>query len=131
MTQTVTAFFTDVGIPAVGLSPTVRIRRLDTDALVVTDAAMVNVGDGFYDYVFTGFDSSLEYVIRADGTSALDGADRFKAGALDGQITQIHSSTAGHVEISADGLTIKLFDDDNNLLRTLNRSTNGKSRTFT
>ena len=130
MTQIVTAFFTTVGVPTTGLSPTIRIRRLDTDALVVTDDAMVDVGDGFYDYEFALFDSSLEYVIRADGTSSLEGADRYKSGTLDGQITQIHSSTAGHIEISDDGLTIELFDDDDNLLRTLTRSTDGKSRTF-
>ena len=47
------AFFTSSGSPATGLSPTIRIRDLFDDSLVVTDAVMSESGDGNYKYDFT------------------------------------------------------------------------------
>lgn len=67
--------------------PTIRIRRLDTGALVVTDAPMIEVGDGIYSYSFA-IDASLEYAIRADGDPLgalqVPDADRYHAGSLSG-----------------------------------------------
>lgn len=48
-------------------APTIRIRRLDTNALVVTDAAMTEVGDGNYKYIFTPGVDGIDYVARGDG----------------------------------------------------------------
>ena len=44
----ISAFFTDDGVPLTSPSnaPTIRIRRQDTGALVVTDSAMTEQGDG-------------------------------------------------------------------------------------
>jgi len=70
-------FWTKLGVPQVGLTPTIRVRRVDTAALIVTDAAMVEIGDGFYRYNFdsgAGFDGSLDYAIRMDGGSVLGSA---------------------------------------------------------
>ncbi len=86
----ITVFFTSTGIPSTSLSPTIRIRRIDTDVLVITDAAMSNVGDGFYKYDFTTYDDTLEYVIRADGTVTLDDVDRYK----------FNGSTEANIEIT-------------------------------
>ena len=44
----VTAYFTDGGTPATGLTPTIRIRDLSDNSLVITDASMTEVGDGHY-----------------------------------------------------------------------------------
>lgn len=77
VTEQIVAFFTNAGIPALGLSPTVRIRELSTDTLVVTDAAMAEVGDGFYRYDFAAYDTTVNYAIRCDGTSALSNAERY------------------------------------------------------
>lgn len=73
----ITAYFSDAGVPKTGLSPTINIRRVDTAALVVTAGAMSEVGDGFYKYDFSGYDPALEYSILCDGTSSLEGYDRY------------------------------------------------------
>ncbi len=71
MTKKITTFFTDNGAPKTGLSATIRIRNLATNALVVTNAAMTEVGDGFYSYDFTSYDEDDEYAIRCDGSATL------------------------------------------------------------
>jgi len=71
------AFFTNSGVPATGLSPTIRIRELAGDTLVVTDAAMSEVGDGHYKYNFTTYDATVDYSIRCDGGVTLPTAERY------------------------------------------------------
>lgn len=71
-------FFTNNGIPAIGLTPTIRIRRVSTGALLVTDAAMTEVGDGFYRYTFSTYDPSIDYAIRCDGGILLSGSERYQ-----------------------------------------------------
>ncbi len=58
-----------VGVPLVSPAntPTIRIRRSDTGALVVTDDAMTEVGDGNFQYRYTPAVEGIEYVARADG----------------------------------------------------------------
>jgi hypothetical protein len=58
-----------IGVPLVGPAnvPTIRIRRSDTGALVVTDAAMTEVGDGNFQFRYTPAVEGIEYVARADG----------------------------------------------------------------
>lgn len=66
MTRTITFFYEETG-----LEPTIRIRDLSDNSLVVEDEVMSEVGDGFYKYVFSGYTDNVEYAIRADGGSAL------------------------------------------------------------
>ena len=47
--------------------PTIRIRRNDTGALVVTDAAMTEVGDGLFRYDFVPPVDGISYSARGDG----------------------------------------------------------------
>ena len=61
-----TAFAKDDNTAATGLSATIRIRIVSTNALTVTDAAMTEVGDGLYKYSFAGYDPDVEYAIRCD-----------------------------------------------------------------
>lgn len=78
MTKKISAFFTDAGTPKTGLSATIRIRKLSDNSLVVTDAAMTEVGDGFYSYDFTTYDIEEEYTIRCDGSATLtNNLDRY------------------------------------------------------
>lgn len=76
-TKTIIAPITSGGLPATGLSPTIRIRRLDTDALVVTDDAMLEVGDGWYKYQYPFYSGTLDYAIRVDGTTSVPDGERF------------------------------------------------------
>ena len=57
------------GVPLVspGDAPTIRIRRLDTQALVITDVAMIEVGDGVFHYSFDPPVKGIKYSVRANG----------------------------------------------------------------
>ncbi|MCP4897293.1 MAG: hypothetical protein GY906_10015, partial [bacterium] len=89
---TIVAGFTTQGEPALGLSPTIRIRRTDTQALVVTDAAMTEQGDGMYSYDFAQ-DPTLKYAIRSDGTDVLPTVERYVFGSL-GAIEDVDLATS-------------------------------------
>jgi len=91
----ITAFFTNNNVPLVapGTLPTIRIRRIDTQALVVTDDSMTEIGDGNYSYDFTP-DSTLEYTVRADGDPLANGqvkrGERYVAGSFNDHLDDIH-----------------------------------------
>ncbi|KKL94994.1 hypothetical protein LCGC14_1859060 [marine sediment metagenome] len=70
------AFFSNKGTPSTGLSPTIDVWKLD-GTQSVTAQAMTEIAGGFYYYDFTTYDEDEDYVIRADGTSTLTGADRY------------------------------------------------------
>ncbi len=70
------AFFTEIGTPKTGLSPTVDVWTVG-GSQVVTAQAMTEVAGGFYQYDFTTYDEDEDYCIRADGTATLSGADRY------------------------------------------------------
>lgn len=77
MTKKILTFFTDSGTPQTGLSPIIRIRDLSDNSLVVTDASMTEVGDGYYSYDFTDYDEDEGYSIRCDGGAGLGDTDRY------------------------------------------------------
>jgi len=70
------AAFSEDGEPALGLSPTVRIRDVSNGSLVVTDDPMVEKGDGFYGYDFATYSGTEDYAIRCDSVT-LSGTDRY------------------------------------------------------
>lgn len=79
----ITAFFTESGIPRTGLSPTIRIRTLSDNALVITDAAMTEVGDGFYKYDYVAYDGTIDYSVRCDGGAVMADEERYTYGTND------------------------------------------------
>lgn len=93
----ISSFYTLNAVPAIGLSPppTIRIWSVDgtTETLVVNTAAMNEVGDGFYQYLFSTYDPTKEYVFRTDGgtTYNTDPVERFQAGSI--QVSTLTSST--------------------------------------
>lgn len=72
----VAAIFESEGEPALELSPVVNIRDVSDGSLVVSSGTMVEKGDGFYGYEFTGYDDSKDYVIRCDSVT-LSGTDKY------------------------------------------------------
>jgi len=76
----ITAFFTNKGVPATGLTATIRIRDVSDNSLIITDDSMIEVGDGWYKYDFTTYDATKDYAIRCDGGSTLEGNDRYTYG---------------------------------------------------
>lgn len=89
----IVAHFTASGVPLVGpaVLPTIRIRRADTGALVVTDDPMTELGDGAFSFTYAT-DPTLDYSIRADGdptgANNLEPAERFVFGAVSGVSVQ-------------------------------------------
>ena len=117
-TLTITAFFTNRGTPTTGLSPTIRIRDLADNSLVITDAAMSEVGDGFYKYNFTSYDETKDYTFRADGTSTLTGSDRYVFGTNENnEVTQVRKVSTNKWEIVSNQW-IEYDDDGTTALRT-------------
>jgi hypothetical protein len=85
----VLAFFTHNGIPETGLIPTVRIRDISDDSLVITDSTASEVGDGWYKYDFTSYDGTKEYAITFDGGSSLIDSERYTYGSNDSFVEDI------------------------------------------
>lgn len=80
-------FFTDSGVPATGLTPTISVWT-SGGTLSVNGASMTEVAGGFYYYDFTSYDETEDYFIRADGGASLANADRYIAGTNEvGQVT--------------------------------------------
>lgn len=104
------AFFTNKGVPATGLSPTMDVWKLD-GTQVVTAQAMTEIAGGFYSYDFTTYDEDINYVIRADGTATLSGSDRYVYASNEtagiGKILKIEK---GNWEIN--GSQMIFYDDD-------------------
>jgi hypothetical protein len=57
------------GVPLIapGVLPTIRVRRLDTDALVATDLNMTEVGDGIYKWRYINPIEGVRFSARSDG----------------------------------------------------------------
>ena len=112
-------FFTSNGAPTTGLSATLRIRRVDTSALVVTDAAMTELGDGMYGFNFdvaAGYSETRGYAIRLDGSATLRTADRFKfAGNTvplpDGDNNSVRVNAAGFEDDARDKIRDSIISD--------------------
>lgn len=81
----INSFFTDVGVPRTGLSPTIRIWEVNVAShlLVITDAPMIEVGGGFYKYEFATYDPTKNYVMRVDGGAALADSERYEVAATE------------------------------------------------
>lgn len=73
----ITTNFQDETVTASGLSPTIRIRNIETGS-VVASGIMSELGDGFYTYDFAGYDIINEYVILCDAVTLSD-LDRYKS----------------------------------------------------
>ena len=71
------AFFTDAGTPKTGLSATITVWK-DDGTVSVSAQAMSEIAGGWYKYDFTTYDAANNYIIRADGSSALTNPDRYK-----------------------------------------------------
>ena len=107
----VTAFFTNGGTPELGLSATVRIRKLSDDSLVVTDAAMSEVGDGHYKYDFTAYDENINYAIRCDGSATLSGAERYTYGGNENSCTSTTVASAVWDALKASHVVVDSFGE--------------------
>jgi len=113
MSVAIIASFTDEGVPLTSPSntPTIRIRRTDTGALVVTDSAMTELGDGNYKYDFSP-SATLQYSIRADGDPTAAGQttaeERYVFGALSGVQVDAIETTIPDIETDTQDIQSRL-----------------------
>ena len=108
------AFFTNNGSPALGLNPTIRIRNVVTNALLVTDASMSEVGDGHYKYNFTTYDKDIDYSIRCDGGVLLPASERYTYAGNENYIDDISETVTeavSGISVSAAGVDYDLIAD--------------------
>lgn len=138
MAVEIVAKFTNAGVPLVapGNLPTIRIRRIDTGALVVTDLAMTELGDGAYRYAFTT-SGLLEYSVRADGDPTASGqttaAERYAFGAVGTEIVRKALLNRAETTLDSPGpgqKTVDFYDDDQTtVVDSIEISADGLSRT--
>lgn len=81
--QQILAVFTEDAVGKTGLSPTIKIYRLDTSAVVVNAEAMTEVGEGQYVYNFSTWDPSINYSIICDSVT-LSGHERYAYSSISG-----------------------------------------------
>lgn len=80
----INSYFSDGGVPAVGLHPTIRVWRVQhDDNVLVSESAMEEVGDGFYKFAFSQYESQYGYIFRADGGPTLTATDRYSIAATE------------------------------------------------
>lgn len=108
----VSAFFTNLGVPETGLSPTITIWNAATRAAIVTGAAMTEVASGWYTYNFASHVKTIEYAFTCDGGAGLPITERYAPGVIDlvpeltaGAIADAvwDEAAAGHVAVGSVG----------------------------
>jgi hypothetical protein len=85
----INSYFTFGGVPAVGLTPTIKIWEVVAGApityVLVVNGANVTVGngDGFYSYDFTLHNTTKNYIVRVDGGNTLPPNERYNIAAIE------------------------------------------------
>jgi hypothetical protein len=90
----ITSFFAQSGTAKIGLNPTIRVWHVlpASNTLVVVDAPVAEVGDGFYKYEFILYDPASDYVVQVDAGVGMTSFGRYS-------VTQI--APTGSVVIDA------------------------------
>jgi hypothetical protein len=116
-TKLITAFLTNKGNPATGLTPTIKIYSITdtTNTVVVNNAPMLEVGDGIYKYVFTNYDSKLNYVFIVDGGPTLSKGERYQVAVNDSFIEDVSVSVWD--ELETDHVNTGTFGEAINIIR--------------
>jgi len=110
--------FTNGGVPVTGLSPTVTVHDLSDNSVAVNAATMSEVGNGFYKYDFTTYDSTKDYAVLFDaGADTVDARYVFSGTTSQPEIAALQSSvdalpTATDVRIEIDTNSTKLANLD-------------------
>lgn len=91
--------YTENGLPLASLSPVIKIREVGTGLVVIASDPMTNIGDGFYRYDFTTFDTDKSYVYVADGGVALADELRFSYGGNDNFIKETAEAVAEQLSV--------------------------------
>lgn len=85
--------FYDVSGPVTGLNPTINIKDIETNLLVVS-GTMTDINDGFYTYDFSLYDLTKKYSIFCDSL-ILTGSYRYKSLNTDDYGRQLNNINMG------------------------------------
>lgn len=112
------AFFSSTGTPKTGLTPGIKIVDA-ADGAVKIDTTMSEIEEtnapGWYKYDFTTYDVATDYVMTADGGSALAVTERYRVATNELAVAQfVRLMEEGKWEITdEDGGTMIFYKDDN------------------
>jgi len=72
--ETITTYYTTSTVapaaPSTGLSPTISIWKVSDNTALVNEAAMTEVGGGYYKYVYSAYDPTIRIVFRCNSAVA-------------------------------------------------------------
>lgn len=136
VTKVLSAFFTNNGVPQTGLLPTIDIWQIIVSPYsspqIITAAPLVEVGGGWYVYLFTSYTFDFNYLFTIDGTAVLTGSDRYKFGGNESYEEDIsfevwEEPTASHLTPATTGFILtfirKMLTNRNRIDETLNTLT--------
>lgn len=80
----ISSFFTQNGAPKTGLSPTVLVWQISAgiNTIVVNNAAVSEVGNGFYSYNFAAYNPAYDYLISVDAGVSMTAYGRYSVSQL-------------------------------------------------
>ena len=108
----IVTFFTSAGNPATGLTPTIKIRKVSDNSLVIDGGSMSEIGDGFYKYSFAQYSGSVDYVMRTDGGGSLAASDRYQFAGNENFVDDIWDEPASnHVVSGSLGGMVNFIND--------------------
>ena len=91
MTTYILAFFTQNGSPATGLSATVDVYDMSGTTKIINAAEYTEIGGGGYKLDWssgtTAYSATSDYFIVSDGGATLSGAERYKYGSNEADIS--------------------------------------------
>lgn len=120
----IVSFFTNLGVPSVGLFPTIKIIEVSTGNVIANNLPMSELSDGFYYYDFNTYDYIKDYAILCDGTAALGDTERYMAAGNENYHEDINTVISNNnllkriVGLLHENIFIDMpvYDDDSNLV---------------
>lgn len=88
----ISAYFSEYGTPKTGLSATITIYDVSDSSVIINAAAMTEMANGFYTYVFAALDNSKEYTAICDSVT-LTGPERYAVVGFSGIVEAIKAKT--------------------------------------
>lgn len=112
----VLAYFTDKGIPAEGLIPTIKIIEVSVGTIIANWEPMTEISDGWYKYDFP-YNYTKEYVATIDGGPDLSTNERYLFASKDNDLHDtkniVWNATVNDFQVAGSfGEIIKRTSDD-------------------
>jgi PKD repeat protein len=102
----ISSFFTSNGLPTTGLTPTIKVWKLDvaSNTLIVNNDSVEEVGDGFYKYNFTAYDDTKNYTAIVDAGIGMTSWGRYSVAALPSATDALFTIDNTNIQQIVDGV---------------------------